>query len=86
MAMGPEWIQGVDSYWYCKKPTDAGQPSLALIVICKPKVVKADQHLGVEILIQGVQAEPATAVEELWDATVTADGTLTPAAKGGTAP
>lgn len=86
MAMGPEWIQGTDSYWYCKKPTDAGQPSLALIVICKPKVVKADQHLGVEILIQGVQAEPATAVEELWDATVTADGTLTPAAKGGTAP
>ena len=86
MAMGPEWIQGADSYWYCKKPTDAGQPSPALIVSCKPTVVKADQHLGVEILIQGVQAEPATAVEELWDATVTADGTLTPAAKGGTAP
>lgn len=86
MAMGPEWIQGADSYWYCKKPTDAGQPSPALIVSCKPKAVKADQHLSVEILIQGVQAEPATAVEELWDATVTADGTLTPAAKGGTAP
>lgn len=86
MAMGPEWIQGADSYWYCKKPTDAGQPSPALIVSCKPKVGKADQHLSVEILIQGVQAEPATAVEELWDATVTADGTLTPAAKGGTAP
>ena len=86
MAMGPEWIQGADSYWYCKKPTDAGQPSPALIVSCKPIVVKADQRLSVEILIQGVQAEPATAVEELWDATVTADGTLTPAAKGGTAP
>ena len=86
MAMGPEWIQGADSYWYCKKPTDAGQPSPALIVSCKPTVVKADQHLSVEILIQGVQAEPATAVKELWDATVTADGTLTPAAKGGTAP
>lgn len=86
MTMGSEWIQGADSYWYCKKPTDAGQPSPALIVSCKPKAVKADQHLSVEILIQGVQAEPATAVEELWDATVTADGTLTPAAKGGTAP
>ena len=86
MVMGPEWIQGADSYWYCKKPTDAEQPSPALIVSCKPTVVKADQHLSVEILIQGVQAEPATAVEELWDATVTADGTLTPAAKGGTAP
>lgn len=86
MAMGPEWVQGADSYWYCKKPTDARQPSPALIVSCKPTVVKADQRLSVEILIQGVQAEPATAVEELWDATVTADGTLTPAAKGGTAP
>lgn len=86
MAMGPEWAQGADSYWYCKKPTDAGQSSPALIVSCKPKAVKADQHLSVEILIQGVQAEPATAVEELWDATVTADGTLTPAAGGGTAP
>lgn len=85
MAMGPEWIQGADSYWYCKKPTDVGQLSPALIESCKPTVVKADQHLSVEILIQGVQAEPATAVEELWDATVTADGTLTPAAKGGTA-
>ena len=36
MAMGPEWIQGADSYWYCKKPTDVGQPSPALIVSCKP--------------------------------------------------
>ena len=86
MAMGPEWVQGADSYWYCKKATDAGRPSPALIVSCKPIAVKADQLLSVEILIQGVQAEPATAVEELWDATVTADGTLTPAAKGGTAP
>lgn len=86
IRMGSEWIQGADGYWYCKKPIDAGQLSPALIVNCKPTVVKADQHLSVEILIQGVQAEPATAVEELWDATVTADGTLTPAAGGGTAP
>lgn len=86
MVMGPEWIQGADSYWYCKKPIDAGQPSPALIANCKPKVVKEGQRLCVDILAQGVQAEPMAAVGELWSATVAADGTLTPAAGGWTAP
>lgn len=86
ITMGPEWIQGADGYWYCKKPTDAGQPSPVLIVNCKPAAVKEGQRLCVDILAQGVQAEPMAAVGELWGATVAADGTLTPAAGGGTAP
>ena len=86
MAMGSKWIQGADGYWYCKKPIDAGQLSPALIVNCKPEVVKEGQRLCVDILAQGVQAEPMAAVGELWGATVAADGTLTLAAGGGTAP
>lgn len=86
ITMGSEWIQGADGYWYCKKPTYAGQPSPVLIVNCKPEAVKEGQHLCVDILAQGVQAEPTAAVRELWGATVAADGTLTPAAGEGTAP
>ena len=86
MAMGPEWIQGADGYWYCKKPIEAGSPSPVLIVNCKPEVVKEGQCLCVDILAQGVQTEPMAAVGELWGATVAADGTLTPAAGGWTAP
>lgn len=86
MTMGSDWVQGADGYWYCKKAVEANQNSPALIETCKPTGVKANQRLCVDILVQGVQSVPVTAVEELWNATVSADGTLTPATEGGTEP
>lgn len=87
MTMGSEWIQGADGYWYCKKPIDAGQLSTVLIVNCKPVVVKEGQRLCVDILAQGVQAAPTSAVQELWGVTVDSAGSLTPpTAEGGETP
>lgn len=87
MTMGSEWAKGADGYWYCKKPIEAGQLSPVLIESCKPTAGKTGQYLCVDILVQGVQAEPTSAVRELWGVTVSSAGSLTPpTAEGGETP
>lgn len=86
MTMGSSWTLGDDGYWYCTAPVAAKSTSPVLIVRCEPTAVAADKHLCVDILAQGVQAEPSEAVSTLWGASVDGDGKLTPAVGGGTTP
>ncbi len=86
MAMGNGWILGDDGYWYCDEPVAAKSTSPILIVKCEPKTEKEGRQLCVDILAQGVQAEPSEAVNTLWGASVDGDGKLTPAVGGGTTP
>lgn len=48
----------------------------------KTTAVETGKSLSVDILVQGVQAAPETAVRELWGATISANGTLTPKGTG----
>ena len=84
LAMGSDWIKGADGFWYCAQPVAAGKESPVLIDRCTAINSTAGKYLCVDILTQAVQASPSTAVQELWGATVTEDGSLTP--KGGSAP
>lgn len=78
MTMGTGWTEGSDGYWYCKSSVAVGDESPVLIENCTPKVIETGKNLSVDILVQGVQAAPLDAVQELWGATVSADGTLMP--------
>ena len=84
IAMGSGWTQGKDGFWYCNQPIEAGGSTPVLIKSCTANNSTAEKYLCVDILTQAVQASPATAVQNLWEASVAADGTLTP--KGGSAP
>ena len=84
ITLGSGWIQGADGFWYCSAPVAAGGTSPALIETCSLLNTVAGQTLCVTIDVQGVQASPAAAAEELWGVSIGADGALTP--KGGTAP
>ena len=78
ITMGDGWTEGSDDYWYCNSSVAVGDNSPVLIENCTPKVTETGKHLSVDILVQGVQAAPLDAVQELWGATVSADGTLMP--------
>ena len=79
LAMGGDWKQGDDGYWYYPHPVTAGGSSPVLIESCTPVGTgSTGAHLCVDILTQAVQAEPSDAVQELWGATVNHDGALTP--------
>lgn len=79
MTMGEGWAEGGDGYWYCSASVAAGASSPTLIVKCAPTKKTEDKHLCVDILAQGVQAEPSEAVATLWGASVDENGNLTPA-------
>ena len=78
ITMGDGWTKGSDGYWYCKSSVAVGDTSPVLIENCKPETIEDGKHLSVDILVQGVQAAPLEAVQELWEANIAADGTLTP--------
>lgn len=86
MMMGEGWTKGSDGYWYCTAPVAAKAASPILIDKCEPTAATADKSLCVDILAQGVQAEPSEAVNTLWGASVDENGKLTPASEGGTTP
>lgn len=73
------WIVGADGYYYYKVPVDATEPENVtdpLITNGVAKHTNGDYVISMEILTQSVQAEPATAVTELWGVTVAEDGTI----------
>ena len=76
MVMGDDWARGSDGYWYCKSSVADGGESPVLIEECTLKNTEKGKQLSVDILVQGVQAEPPDAVKELWGAAVSEDGTL----------
>lgn len=77
IIMGTDWTKGSDGYWYCKSSVAAGNESPVLIEKCTLGTDEEGKRLSVDILVQGVQAEPSDAVNELWGAAVS-DGILTP--------
>ena len=82
MEIGKGWTLGSDGYWYCPAPVAANAASPTLIVKCAPKTETSGKRLCVDILAQGVQAEPSEAVASLWGASVDGEGKLTPATEG----
>ncbi len=77
IIMGTDWTRGSDGYWYCKSSVAAGNESPVLIEKCTLGTDEEGKRLSVDILVQGVQAEPSDAVNELWGAAVSG-GILTP--------
>lgn len=80
---GSEWIPGGDGYYYWPKKVGADGNTENLIdrIEQSQEQVNADEAAGrklvVDIDIQGIQADPASAVEEAWDGvSVDADGIL----------
>lgn len=82
--LGKSWIQGSDGFYYWTQPLAAGAVTGNLID--KLGWITAQTSNGrtlvCDVSIQGIQADPANAVNEAWGATVGQDGTLTPAQQG----
>lgn len=76
------WILGDDGYYYWKSKVSADGSTENLIdsIAQNSSQVQADEEAGrklvVDIDIQGIQADPASAVQEAWSVTVGSDGTL----------
>lgn len=83
-ALGTAWIQGSDGFYYWTQPLAAGATTGNLID--KLEWITAQTTNGrtlvCDVSIQGIQADPANAVNEAWGAAVYQDGTLTPAQQG----
>ena len=64
------WLVGDDGYYYYKEILDVDEDTDILIDDCTQLVEYNDKTLLVSIITQGIQAEPADAVEEAWDVDV----------------
>lgn len=78
-----EWIQK-GGYYYYTKPVAAKKSTSVLIKECKPIEDRTPDGYGlnVEILAEAIQSKPAKAVQESWNVTVNADGTLSTSGGG----
>ncbi len=83
-GLNTAWIQGSDGFYYWTQPLAAGAEAENLIDELTWKTVDPSngRTLVCDVSIQGIQADPANAVNEAWGATVTEDGMLTPAQQG----
>lgn len=72
------WEKNGDYYYY-KKVVKPEESTGVLLTDCKPVEGKAPEgyHLSVEILASAIQANPSSAIEELWKVNVDADGNIT---------
>ena len=77
-------IQGSDGFYYWTQPLAAGAEAENLIdkLTWKTADTSNGRTLVCDVSIQGIQADPANAVNEAWGAAVDQDGTLTPAQQG----
>ena len=66
-----DWVQ-IGSYYYCKTPIDAGQPTLELITS-----YQLEDGQVLEILAEAIQSEPTRAVSDAWNITIGTDGIIT---------
>lgn len=79
---GSSWSIGDDGYYYWTKKLNPKDETGNLIgkIYQDSDQLKADQDAGrklvVDIDVQGIQADPAGAVQEAWKVTVGQDGTL----------
>ena len=83
-GLNTAWIQGSDGFYYWTQPLAAGAEAENLIdkLTWKTADTSNGRTLVCDVSIQGIQADPANAVNEAWGAAVDQDGTLTPAQQG----
>lgn len=72
----PGWQQGSDGFYYWTTPLSVGDTTGFLIKKIEDKTTRADRQLVCDVAIQGIQAEPAAAVQEAWSVKVGQDGAL----------
>ncbi len=64
------WIKSQDGYYYYKNALDVNDDTDILIEECIQTREYEDRTLEVNIIVQGIQAEPTNAVEEAWGVNV----------------
>lgn len=75
------WVQGNDGYYYYKKPLAAANKTddtdLTENLFNTAEAKENDPyHMNLQVLLQMIQAEPASAVTQAWGVSVNADGTI----------
>ena len=84
-TLGDGWIEGSDNTYYYTKPVKEGESTPALFtgtITLNQKEKKVNEvvytyNQVVEIIAEAIQSEPANAVQNSWNVTVS-DGTITP--------
>lgn len=73
-----DWVKSDDGYYYYTKKVAPANLTDVLLTGCQPVEAAPAEgyHLVVEILAEGIQAEPASAVGEAWGVKI-ANGTVT---------
>ena len=71
------WKQGADGFYYWTEPLAAGSQTTNLIDSLTWTDTNNGRTLVCDIAVQGIQAEPAEAVQEAWGVTITG-GAVTP--------
>ena len=77
ISYGTGWTRQGD-YWYCNSEVAVGANTTELISSCTVEegaTIPEGYALSVEIIAEAIQSQPARAVEDAWDVTVS-DGTL----------
>lgn len=80
-----DWQQGTDGFYYWTSPLGPGATTSPLIEKIEQLTTNTyddGRHLVCDIAAQGIQADPADAVEEAWHVTVGAESTLDITAEG----
>ena len=70
-----KWLKGTDGYWYYKEPVAPGY-STEVLLQKATVTTKNGYSMNLQILAEAVQAEPASAVENVWPVSVGSGGTL----------
>lgn len=72
------WVKGADGYYYYTTPVAAGTTTNPLFAEATVKANKtpAGCTMNLQVLLQMIQAEPASAVMDAWGVSVNADGTI----------
>lgn len=80
-AADSNWVKGNDGYYYYKKPLAAANKTddtdLTENLFNTAEAKENDPyHMNLQVLLQMIQAEPASAVTQAWGVSVNADGTI----------
>lgn len=70
------WQKGPDGFYYWTSPLPAGETTGLLINKIEYTATQTNRQLVCDIAVQGIQADPAAAVEEAWGVEVGTDGAL----------
>lgn len=72
---GAGWLKGSDGYYYYQTPVAPGGRT-AVLLQKATVTTKNGYSMNLQILAEAVQAEPASAVENVWPVSVGSGGTL----------